>query len=284
MSDESHLTRAAHEAAKANCVAINNTKLVASLDSLGFHSDCSPAENITTGKTVREFMVKPRSFDPVFAGLDISIARAWEASTLDAMHPLSVAMRAQHNYDRIIDMHHGAVMNLRSTALLDPLKPERGGQATLYKRATQPDPRSHFSAETFTLTNLALVAALAAVGIPVLSFEGVEGQRRYTLPRFGYALARADGTTYLEQGDNALFAVQPTSTDPWALAIAEIDPRHPVAIGYNAIRSRIRLRELLRKKAPHLHIQEAGLQALVTANHTGRVADQLAKRFGAPVL
>lgn len=281
-------SRATQEAAKANAVACSNTKLVACMDSLGFPSDCQPAQNITSGKTVREFMIQPRSLDPVFAHLRVDIARRYETGELEAtepMHPLCVAMCGQHNYDRLQDMQkQGAVMNLRTTALIDPLKPEKGGRMTKYKRCSQPDPRSHFSPETVERSNLMLVAALGGIGIPVLSYDGPEGDRRYVLPRFGYALHREDGTAYLEDAASPMFELAPTPQDPWSLAICGIDPLHPVSLVYNALRSRVKLRELLGRKAPRLHIQSGTLQAMLTAKFTGRVMEQLTERFGVPPL
>jgi len=270
-------SRAAHESARANTIAVSNTKLVACLDALGFPSDCAPAQNVSTGKTVREFMVKPRSIEPLFVHLRLDIVRRYDSGVLEAsepMHPLCVMMRAQHNYDRVIDMHKGVVMNLRSIP---------GARMTIYRRCAQPDPLSNFSPEKIQITNLALVAALAGVGIPVLAFDGPEGGRRYTLPRFGYALQRADGSTYLEDAAQ-LVSLAPTPRDPHQLLLAEGDPLHPVVLGYNALRSRIRLRDLLQRKAPRLHVQDAGLQAMLTANHTGRVIDEVTRRFGAPPL
>lgn len=275
---ESAQARARQEAGKANCIAISNTKLAASLDSLGFPSNCAPVESVNTGKVVREFMFQPRSIDPGFKHLSLGMVHAFESGTLEAatpMHPLCVAMRAQHNYDRIVDMHHGAVMNLRS------IMP--GQCATKYKRAQQPSPRSHFSTETLEESNLCLVAALAGLGLPVLAFEGDEGSRRYTLPRFGYALNREDGTTYLEDAE-LLVGLAPTAQDPYQLALAETDPLHPVVIGYNALRSRVRLSNLLKAKKPRLLVEDGGLKAMVTVDYTGRVMDKITQRFGAPVL
>ena len=276
---------AANEAKKANTIACSNTKLVACLHALGFPSDCAPAENVTTRRVVREFMVQPRSVDPTFAHLRIDIARRFETGELqdtEPMHPLCIMMRAQHNYERVKDMHKGAVMNLRSTAFVDPLKPEKGGRMTIYKRGVQPDPVSNFSPEKLPPeNNLALVAALGGVGIPVLAFDGEEGRHRYILPRFGYALTRDDGTQFLEDG-LPLLALAHCREDPWRLALAERDPLHIVVLGYNAIRSRIYLRELLGLKKPRLHVQDGNLQAMLAGNFTGRVMDQLTERFGVP--
>ena len=190
------------------------------------------------------------------------------------MHPLCIAMRGQHNYDRILDMHKGAIMNLRSIP---------GGRMTRYKRCSQPDPRSNFSPETIERSNLILVAALGGIGSPVLCFDGPEGSRRYWLPRFGYALFREDGTTYLEDAASPLFELAPTPQDPWALAVCFSDPLHPVAIAYNAVRSRIRLRDLLQHKKPRLLIQDGNLRAVITPNATGRVMGKISDRFGAPL-
>ena len=284
--------RAAQEAAHANTVACSNTKLVACMDSLGFPSDCQPAQHVTTDKIVREFIIQPRSIDPAFRHLSIQILREYESGRLEdamPMHPLCIAMRTMHNYDRLQDMQkQGVVMNLRATALIDPKKPEMGGRMTIYKRCPQPDPRCNFSPETVEKTNLMLVAALAGVGIPVLSYAGLDGARSYCLPRFGYTLLRdkehGEFEQYLEDAASPLYELAGIPQDPFALAICETDPLHPVAIGYNALRSRIRLRDLLNEKAPRLLIQDGSMQAMVTAEYKGRVMEQLHKRFGLPTI
>lgn len=269
----------------ANQLSVSNTKLAACLAALGFQCDCKPLMDVATEKTVREFRftgLHDSQRRPQFAHLKITCAKHWTDGTLEAsepMHPLCVMMRAMHNYDRMLDMHRGLVMNLRATALIDPAKPDQGGRMTIYKRAAQLDPRTHFSPEIFHSEDLQLVAALAGLGIPVLSFSGQDGARVYTLPRHGYTLTRADGTHYLEDAPQ-LCRRSPTAADPRRLALEDTDPLHPLVLAYDALEARSVLKKLLQRRAPNLHLQDDNLHAIITGNTTGRVMDILKARYG----
>lgn len=279
------MSKPSHPSTPANQLSVSNTKLAACLAALGFQSDCKPLMDVTTEKTVREFRfngLHDSARRPQFTNLSLACAKLWTDGELEEtqpMHPLCVMMRAMHNYDRILDMHKGAVMNLRSAALIDPEHPEKGGQMTVYKRGTQPDPRSNFSAETLHVEDLQLVAALAGVGIPALFITGSEGARVYTLPRHGYALTREDGTYYLADAAQ-LSRRAPTPQDLRRLALEDTDPLHPVVLAYDALEARSVLKKLLQRRRPNLHIQDENLHSIITANSTGRVMDILTKRYG----
>lgn len=258
----------------ANAVSISNTKLAASLAALGFPCDCKPLHDVTSGKNVREFLFQARSIRPGYTHLHISIAKAWETGSLpasDPMHPLCVMMRAQHNYDRIIDMHKGAIMNLRSVA---------AGRMTEYRRGPALDPDSQFIGRV-PCDDLALAAALGGVGIPVRDFDGPEGSRRYWLPRHGYGIQKADGQMILEDAGQ-LIRRSPTEADPLRLALELTDAAHPVVLGYDALHSRIVLRDLLLGRDPFLHIRSGRHHVILSADHTGRAMDQVTARIGAP--
>lgn len=260
----------------ANAISISNTKLAACLASLGFPCDCKPLHDVTTERNVREFLFQSRSVRPGFTHLSISIAKAYESGALaasDPMHPLCVMMRAQHNYDRILDMHKGAVMNLRSVA---------GGRMTEYRRGSALDPDSKFLGRV-PCDDLALAAALAGVGLPVRDFEGPEGSRRYWLPRHGYAVLKADGQTLLEDAE-ILMRRSPTEADPLRLALEVTDAMHPVVLGYDALHSRAVLKELLLRRDPFLHIRSSRHHIVLSADHKGRVMDEITRRIGAPPL
>lgn len=271
-------------AAAANAVCVKNTQLAASLAALGFPCDCKPLVDVDTEKTAREFLFQSRSLRPEFAHLSIQIAKQWSDGTLarsDPMHPLCVMMHAQHNYNRILDMHHGAIMNLRGTA---------GGRLTIYRRDTQLDPLTKFAVKDqsghdirLECPDLALAAALGLVGLPVLDFDGNEGSRRYWLPRHGYTILTAEGQRRLE--DAAQLARRaPTAADERRLALEVTDPLHPVCLGYDALVSRAALKKLLETRDPFLHIRSGGNEVIVSAAHTGRVMDEVAQRIGAPSL
>jgi hypothetical protein len=259
-----------------NAVSVSNTKLAACLAALGFPCDCKPLHDVTTGKNVREFLFQERSVRPGFTHLHISIAKAYESGALpasDPMHPLCVMMRAQHNYDRILDMHKGAIMNLRSIP---------GGQMTEYRRHTALDPDSKFTGRV-PCDDLALAAALGGVGLPVRDFEGPEGARRYWLPRHGYARLKPDGQTVLEDAE-ILLRRSPTEADPLRLALELTDAMHPVVLGYDALHSRAILKSLLLGQDPFLHLRSARHHVILSSDHTGRVIDEISRRIGAPAL
>lgn len=263
------------DASLANTLSVSNTKLAACLVALGFQCDCKPLMDVATEKTAREFIFRGGSIRPAFAALKLPIAKQWQDKTLDLMHPLAVMMRAMHNYDRLQDMQQqSAVMNLRAVA---------AGRMTEYRRHSQPDPVSNFSPARIPCDDLALAAALGGVGIPVLDYEGPEGSRRYWLPQHGYAIHRADGTPCLEDATQLMLRA-PTLKDPRHLALEDRDPLHPVVLAYDALEARAVLKKLLQRRAPLLHLRDGDLRGIATANHTGRVMDQLTRRFGSPPL
>jgi hypothetical protein len=61
-------------------------------------------------------------------------------------------------------------------------------------------------------------------------------------------------------------------------------PLHPVVLAYDALNARVMLKKLLESRAPNLHLRHGRFEILVSANHTGRVMDEIATRIGAPSL
>ena len=275
-------------AATANAVQISNTKLAACLVALGFPPELDWLHDVPEkgeGKTVCEFRFRTLSIRPEFARLSPSCAADWQSGALetaDAMHPLCVMMRAQHNYDRLLDMQRGETMNLRSTAMI------RIGQQdlprmTIYRPGSQLDPASNFSAEFVPENDLALAAALGGVGLPARSFDGPTGSRRYWLPRHGYIVHDDKGKPLICDAIQLLQRA-PTPTDPRRLALEDTAPLHPVVLAYDALNARVMLKKLLESRAPNLHLRHGRFEVLVSANHTGRVMDEIATRIGAPSL
>lgn len=260
---------------KSNAVSISNTKLAASLAALGFAWRCQPYHQAETGRTVTEFFFGKQSARPEFATLPISIARAWSAGALEKaepMHALCVMMRAQHNYDRLMDMQRGQPM---------ALKQAKGGCMTVYRPG--PELEVIKLRPRLDTTDLALAAALAGVGIPTVAIDGIEGAHRYWLPITGYLLKDSLGNM-IEHDARLLMQRDPVPSDPHRLAIEVVNPMHPVTLAYDALSARAQMKRMLNGTTPMLVTEESGLVITVHPDFTGRVADHLSRRTGAPFL
>lgn len=260
---------------KPNCVAITNTKLAACMAALGFPWKVEPIHHASSGQLVTQFMFGGPSVRPQFARYAASIARQHEAGALqkqDSAHPLCIMMRAQHNYDRLLDAHKGTPMRLKS---------EAGGRITAYYPGPENIVFSDPGMEKVETEDLALAAALGLVGLPVIRITGTSPLHRYILPRVGYVVLRPDGSQGLEDAQE-LMARAPTAKDPLRLAIELRDPLHPVTLGYDALHARVKLKTLLGKTTPLLLLQDGNLQALVTMDATGRVMKRAEEHFKSP--
>jgi hypothetical protein len=253
-------------------VAVQNTKLAACMVALGF---CYRAEIVQPerGKLSTQFVFRGRSVRPGCETIPVNIAALHMQAKLeprDPMHPLCIMMRAQDNYDRLLDMQRGRPHRLKSTA---------GAQMTVYA----PGVEKLFPPEMLLqTTDLALAAALAGVGIPVVKIEGEPGRHTYWLPRHGYARKLADGQVILEDAQ-ALMERAPTREDPRHLRLEDVAPFHPVCLSYDALCCRALLKAELQKTLPLLQMQQgAHTQALISMNASGRVMDRVTRHLKAP--
>lgn len=257
-------------------LAVTNTKLAAAALALGFRFTCDLIQPAKGGQLVTQFMFRGESLRPEHAGVTLADVRAWQSGELERtapMHPVCVMMRANHNYDRLLDMQHGQPMRLVSVA---------DAQATLYR----PGPESPMfqRLQRCTTDDLCLAASLAAVGLPVIAIRDSGGGRHvYDLPLLGYVVRRADGQQRLEDA-KALMQRWPTDADPLRLALEETDPLHPVVMGYDVLHCRTRLRRQIQSTTPLLLIGESAQprQALVSMDASGRVMDRVTEHFKAP--
>lgn len=275
-------------AATANTVQISNTKLAACMVALGFPPELDWLHDVQEkggGKTVKEFRFSRPSIRPEFARYLVTIAADWQSGALEQaspMHPLCVMMRAQHNYDALLDMQRGAIMNLRSTAMIRIAGTDLP-RMTIYRPGTQLDPASNFSPEFVCEHDLTLAAAAGGVGLPVRSLEGSEGRRRYWLPRSGYIVHDDTGKPLISDA-TVILQRAPTAADSRRLLLEDTAPLHPVVLGYDALNARVVLKKILETRAPNLHIRHGRFEILVSANHTGRVMDAISNRLGLPSL
>lgn len=255
--------------------AVSNTKLAASMLALGFPFTAELVQPSRSGaKLHTQFLFKGLSLRPEYAALQVTCALQWESGDLDKkepMHPLCIMMRAHENYDRLLDwQNQGIPHSLRSVA---------GNQMHVYRRGTV----QSFPGGQLPLDDLALVAALGGVGIPVIQITGSPGMHLYTVPQFGYARTGLDGGL-IEEDAMRLADRAPTPADPLRLQIEDTDPTHPVVLMYDALHCRALLKKALSTTTPLLLIQEEGstLQALITMNASGRVMRRVDQHFKSP--
>jgi hypothetical protein len=256
-------------------VSVSNSKLASSLLALGFAFTAELVQSDKPGAALHtQFLFRGKSQRPEYQHISLTCVGLWESGTLDKtepMHPLCIMMRADENYDRLQDWQQKGIQHsLRAVA---------DNQMLIYRRG----PLRDFQVEHFPLTDFALAACLGGVGIPVTKIEGEPGSRVYTLPRFGYARARPDGSLMLEDGLE-LIRRAPTATDPLRLRLEDTDPTHPVVRMYDKLNCRALLREKLLTTTPLLLIQEEGTtrQALITMNSAGRVMKRVDNHFKSP--
>jgi hypothetical protein len=254
-------------------LSVSNTKLAASLWALGFAWTADRVQPESGGPLHVQFIFHGASAR--FPALQLSDAHAWESGRLAAahpLHPLCVMMHAQHNYDRLMDWQkRGTSMALQGVA---------GQQLCIYKLAPVP----HFEGPFLWSEDLALCAAVALAGVPVVGIQGSEGMHRYRLPASGYALRSAAGVPLPPVAAAALMQRDPVPTDPLRLALEVSEPLHPVCLAYDALHARACLKKQLESGLPLLLMQQSGSQrqALITMNSTGRVMERVNQHFKAP--
>lgn len=268
------LQRRRKESLKSNTTTTQNTKLAACMGALGFPCDCRPVQNVQTGKVVVEFIFCKPSIRPEFKHLRHTVASEYVSGELalrDPTHPLCVMMAAQHNYDRIIEMHRGAAMRLVA---------KKGASMTLYKPGIEQQGMLLRQRYPEPLNDMALTASVGVLGIPAVQIFGTENDHCYVLPIAGYVLQTATGP--VEYATAHLIRRAPTAHDPLRLALEDEEPLHPLVMAYDSLHSRAFLKRKLESISPLLLHEDGGLKALISAKFTGRVMDELTHRFGAP--
>jgi hypothetical protein len=258
-----------------NTLAVSNTKLAAALLALGFSFKAELVQPTKTGEKLHtQFLFFGRSQRTEYANVSLKAAKDWQEGSLeksDPMHPLCVMMWANHNYDRLLDWQNQA--KVHSLVLL----PSR--RLYVYRAGTGDWPRGLL----LCLDDMALVAALGGLGIPVCRIEGAKGHYLYTVPETGFQLMGREGLMYQENA-RSLIARAPTAQDPFRLALEDNDPLHPLVMMYDVLHCRAHLKKAICATNPLLLMQEEGTdkQALITMNSQGRVMDRVARHFKAP--
>jgi hypothetical protein len=260
-----------------NLLTLSNTKLAACFARLGFSWQAKLTIDVARNNREEwKFHFWGKSQLPEFAHLDLEhCIRAWESQALvrsDPMHPLCIMMAAHHNYDRMLDMIHGAEMRLRSAA---------GGCMTRYHPG--PELEAMKARPRVPCHDLALAAAAGLAGVPVLGIDGAQGARRFWLAEMGYVLKDAKGAEVVYRADDILRR-SPTPQWPHRLAWQDRDPMHMIVLGYAALDARAQMKSYLMRLKPDLKHRDGEMIALVSSDFTGRVMDRITARFGvAPI-
>lgn len=271
-----------------NSLGVTNTKLAACLEALGFLDWTADCVQSAKGGPMRvQFVFRDVCSRPEFAGrVSLADARAFESGRLQIaqpMHPLCVMMRGQGNYDKLLEARKtGAPLRLvgRAGGCMTTL--EFGPLDTSFLAPSVPFEKTE---------DLALTAALAGVGLPLLRIEGRPPLQRFHIAQAGYYL-EGDKTSPQEslrlgrlEKTSDLMSRSPTREDPLRLALEITSPWHPVVLIYDALAARARFKARLEKVTPLLLIPGPGLRAaLVTMNATGRVMEKANQHVRAPGL
>lgn len=262
---------------KTNAFSTSHTRLAAALAAMGFPFTYRLRHFADSGKDQIEFMFATRSTRAAFAGMSIQIAVTWEKGILSAtqpMHPLCVMMRANHNYDCLLDLQKGKPMRLVSVAK---------SQMTEFRPGPELQSITALPRE-LPLDDLCLTASLAGVGIPPTLITGTQPRHQYHLPRHGFTLKDEAGLHVMHDFQH-LTRRSPLPDDPLHLSLEDEQPLHPVCLGYDVLTVRGELKQLIFKATPSLVLIESGKQAEISMNYTGRVMQRVAAQFGTvPVL
>lgn len=267
----------AQPSSKTNAFSTSHTRLAAALAAMGFPFTYRLRHFSDSGKDQVEFMFGTRSKRALFAEMTVQVATSWERGILQStqpMHPLCVMMRANHNYDGLLDLQKGRPQRLISVA---------GGQMTEFRPGCEL-PSILALPRDLVHADLSLTAALAGVGIPPVWISGTHPRHQYHLPRHGFTLKDATGLPIMHDALH-LTRRSPLPDDPQHLSLEDEQPLHPVCLAYDVLTVRAELKALIMQATPSLVLVESGMQAEISMNYTGRVMQRVAARFGTvPVL
>jgi hypothetical protein len=243
----------------------SNTKLAAVFAGLGF-----PVETRATEILERKVSSRVRYYIGD-ASTRNSMRRdylrnAWETGDLekaDPLHPFLVGLAAVANYERLMIMQsRGERYRLVSVP---------GGWE--YRQGEE-DARLMLAQDLVQTTDLPLAAALGAIGVPVVRFDGSHGQRRYVLPNRGLDLVQRPCTELMRRA----------VAGKLDLELERTEPQHPLCAAYQATYSLGRVNAHLKRQLRCVVLKAPGSQrrALVTEHATNRVLDKVQKHFGIP--
>lgn len=155
-----------------------NTQNAACFAALGFPIRLEKQIDASDGRTFAVFFIGSQTA-PGFPSLKLSDVRKQYAGNMEEItpkHPLLMAMRAMHNFNKLVDW--------LKTGTQHRLKPVAGGEAMIYE-AGQAHPKPAVVIET---GDIDAAAALATIGVPVVGIEGYGNQHKFTLAAEGLTM------------------------------------------------------------------------------------------------
>lgn len=194
----------------------------------------------------------------------------------EPLHVFACAMRAQQAYD--------AFLHAQRNHMIPRLVECPGSDLWVYEYVLNQEANESAFCESFTEKDLALCAALAPMGIPMMSIAGGDRQRVYTLARHGFPIRTVDGQTI---SCDALHLIRraPTAEDPYRLALEDEQPMHPVSIGYGVLSARAELAKAIRFSKANLLVTDPGggaAQALISIDFKGHVGEAVCRHLKSP--
>jgi hypothetical protein len=242
-----------------------NTKLAAVFAGLGFPIETARTEILErrSSSRVRYFVGEQSTRSALRREL---LRSGWENGELakaDPLHPFLVGLCAVTNYERLLIMQSRGE-RYRLTAV-------PGGWE--YRQGEE-DARLMLATQCVQTTDLPLAAALGAIGVPVIRFEGGQGQRRYVLPNIGLDAVQQPCAQLIRRAE-------PGKLD---LLLERTEPQHPLCAAYQASYSLGKLNAHLKGQRRCIVLKAPGSQrrAMVTEGATDRVMDKVRRHFGIP--
>jgi hypothetical protein len=254
-------------------LTVSDHRLGATLAYLGFPCSWTATVNERTRQKHIQFFFERASVRfPTLPDLDM-LLKDWRAARLEPHHVMSVAMRAQENYDALIRWQkEGATHALRPIGAHLAWRYEPGAVPVITY------------AQRRELDHLHLAAALGEIGFQILDIRGTDPRHHlYTLASVALPMLDSGGQP-LRYDLDLVIRFSPTPEDRRRLALEVAQPMHPLVIAYNALRCRALLKKQIDAEHARLIIEDGGRQALIGMNASGHVMDHVTAHFKAPPL
>lgn len=191
----------------------------------------------------------------------------------EPMHMMAVMMRAQESYDAFLTLQHaGGSMRL--------VAGDAPHQEVFYDY--QPGGELRGGTGVRPLEDLALAACLGPLGIGLAKLHGSRGQHRYEMEPVGLPIRDSAGEVVrYRTADLIAFA----TTGERRLALEDVNPHHPLVIGYDGMEARKALKKEIQRAVANVLITAndgSAKQALIALDHKGHVGDAVCRHLKAP--
>lgn len=265
----------------------HNTKVAAAFNQLGFPIRVQVNERAINDNLTGDVLVTFTLYEPNVKKPALRIkplVEALESGQLEAsqpMHPLLTGIRVNNSYE-IIMSRLKTGCDVKLVPIIERLKdsPVTLTRAMCYAYG-QP---ANLAVDAMWPTNdLSLAIACSVIGAPIAGIDGVEGNRRFWMPQFGFPLQRADGSWFT--ADSAQLCTRANPGKSLDLLIEASEPAHPLVVAYEArvihgqLLKRVREKRRTLVVGPRTH---TGRYSLISEYASNRVLDQVAANLRLP--